>query len=500
MAAGVVGAVYVHRTQKAESRALAGHVSSIVAAEQLVIAIREVRTALGRYAVTREDPRLDRMGPVIDERDHWLNEVDRLSGTERERELLEQIRSGVERLDRGLADVRIANPDEPDRDEVNRLMRTTLNLEVLAPAQQFLDFNESQVALSSERNELLADRLSYGLFLVGAFGAVGGVVAGYGMARAIRRTMIQLSLPIKDVAGKLSQVSGTMTIAADPQLENLEGILREISLRVSTVVEQLHQSQQEALRAEQLASVGQLAAGLAHELRNPLTSMKILIQSALTSDEATLVDRDDLLVIDQEVTRLEDLVETFLDFARPPQLEKRPAVLQQIVEQTLTLVARQCRVRGITVRHDLPADEFVVLADLAQMRQVLLNLLLNAIAAVTTGGKIEIRMEQIRLSFQRSTGGPGVPPGRQGWVKLSVVDNGKGLPAELGERIFEPFVTTSQTGLGLGLSICMRIVEAHGGEISAKDRPEGGAAITIVLPLDSIRKQEVIAHAETAGR
>lgn len=496
MATGVIGAVYVQRTQKAESRALADHVSSIVAAEQLVIAIRELRVALGRYAITHEEPRLLNLEPLIDDRDRWLAEVDRLSETERERELLKEIISGIKNFDAGLMEVRKGHPEDPDQNEVRRLVRITLSNEVLAPAQHYLDYNESQVAVSSARNELLADRLSYGLFLVGAFGAVGGVVAGYGMARAIRRSMIQLSLPIRDVAGKLGQVAGTMTIAADPEFENLENVLQEISRRVSSVVEQLHQSQQEALRAEQLASVGQLAAGLAHELRNPLTSMKILIQSALGPGEPTVVDREDLAIMDQEVTRLEDLVETFLNFARPPQLEKHPAVLQRLVEQTLTLVARRARVRGISVRHDFPADEMIVNADLGQMRQVLLNLMLNAIEAVPNGGDIEIRLDRYHSAPQRSS----VGPGRMGWVQLSFLDNGKGLPTSLGERIFEPFVTTSQAGLGLGLSICKRIVEAHSGEIAAANRPVGGAVISIVLPLDVVRKQELIAHAEASGR
>jgi signal transduction histidine kinase len=141
--------------------------------------------------------------------------------------------------------------------------------------------------------------------------------------------------------------------------------------------------------------------------------------------------------------------------------------LRELVEQTVGLVAGQAAACQGRVECRLPPGPVPVVVDPGQVRQVLLNLLLNALEAVSAGGTIRVRVEC----------------GADRWVTLRVEDDGRGLPAALGPRIFAPFVSTKETGLGLGLSICKRIVEAHGGTIAAAGRPEGGAAFTVRLPL-----------------
>jgi signal transduction histidine kinase len=120
---------------------------------------------------------------------------------------------------------------------------------------------------------------------------------------------------------------------------------------------------------------------------------------------------------------------------------------------------------------DLPAEPVPLEADAGQPRQVVLNLVLNALDAVPEGGVVSLQVRR------RASGAGG------GWLILRVADTGPGLPAGLGARVFEPFVSTKETGLGLGLSVCKRIVKAHGGEITAANRPEGGAVFTVRLPL-----------------
>jgi signal transduction histidine kinase len=289
-----------------------------------------------------------------------------------------------------------------------------------------------------------------------------------------------------------------MTISAEPGFEDLDNVMNQISRQVTTVVEQLQQSQSEALRAEQLAAVGQLAAGLAHELRNPLTSIKILIQSALAPDAGSVVDREDLAVINQEVDRLHDLIESFLSFARPPQPERQRVSLLELVQPTIALVSRRAAVRNIRINLKHGRDALIVLADRSQMRQVFLNLLINAIEATPTDGEIVIQLDWPAVSDSLR------PSSRESWVSVRVIDNGRGLPEQLGDRIFEPFVTTSQTGIGLGLSICRRIVEAHSGRIHAENNPAGGAVFTVLLPINSLLRQEALredapAYADAAG-
>ena len=185
-------------------------------------------------------------------------------------------------------------------------------------------------------------------------------------------------------------------------------------------------------------------------------------------------------MLDQEIARLENLLQSFLAFARPAKLERREIDLRTIVSQTVTLLAARAARRKIVVEYCPPALPVSLSADEAQLRQVTLNLLLNSLDAVPDAGTI-----WIEVGFRGVLPGNDLedPPVRMAY--LSVADNGRGVPPEARERIFEPFFSTKETGLGLGLAICQRIVELHDGSISATSRLGGGTIFTVMLPLKS---------------
>jgi signal transduction histidine kinase len=332
------------------------------------------------------------------------------------------------------------------------------------PTQKYLDLNEAEVEKATARNQDFADRLVYILLLLGTCGSGAGMLAGFALARGFTRSLIQLSVPIRDAAGRLDEVVGPVTFTGG-DFKQMESGLRQIADRIGAVVDRLRQSEREVLRAEQFAAAGQMAAGMAHELRNPLTSMKILVQAAQASNDATLRGRD-LVVLEEEISRLERLVHTFLQFARPPQPEKTVCDIQNLVKDVLELTAAQAARVGTELVSALPSAPSLAEVDADQVRQVLLNLVLNALDAQAEGGAIRVAIVN----------------GPDDWITVQVEDTGPGLPAELGNRIFTPFVTTKQTGLGLGLSISKRIVEAHGGEIAGANRTAGGAVFTVRLP------------------
>jgi signal transduction histidine kinase len=244
------------------------------------------------------------------------------------------------------------------------------------------------------------------------------------------------------------------------------------------VVEQLHARHREVMHADQLAAVGQLAAGLAHELRNPLMCMKTLVQSAKRHGDVAHFDSRDLTVLDEEISRLENLLQAFLDFARPAKTETREVDIARIVRQTASFLSRRAEGRNVTIECRLPERPLVVQVDEAQLRQVLFNLLLNALDAVQNGGVISVdaRHDDDGLANVKSN------DGSQPYTRLRVADNGRGLPAHDRDRIYEPFFSTKDTGLGLGLAISQRIIDAHGGELIALDREGGGAIFEIRLP------------------
>jgi two-component system, NtrC family, sensor histidine kinase HydH len=478
MVAAVAIAWNLHKSQKQASASLAFDVAGMRAGEELAIGIREVRFQLDRFLITGDRSYLAALPGLRQELERWLIEAERAAVTPWEQALTDRVKKGYDKFFSELTPL-LAPVGTEDRDTVPRiraLMDDTLTNEILLPAQAYLDGNEEEISHSNADNLKTVDQMVLALLCLGICGPVTGVLAGYGISRGVSRSIVRLSVPVRDAAGKLNEIVGPITLAARWDLEELEGVLHKIAAQIGAVTERLQQSQREVLRAEQLAAVGQMAAGMAHELRNPLMSMKILVQVAAERGSVSNLDGRDLTVLEQEITRLERLVQTFLDFARPPQLDKRSFEVQAVLRQTVDLAAVRAEQQAVRIDCRLPETPLVVQADQSQIRQVALNLLLNALDAVPHGGTIGVQLEAVVGE----------------WLTLQVEDTGAGLPAKLGERIFEPFVTTKETGLGLGLSICKRIVEAHGGEISAANRQEGGACFTVRLPLESgVRSQEL---------
>lgn len=470
---GIVGAWYVLRLQTRASDILAWNVTSIRAATELEIGVRDIRTQLNRFLLTEDVKLLDEIPKLQPDCETSLAESVRLARHPEEEVLIAKAADGFELFLRDSKQLTHPNSMAELRALVRKLTDDVLRDQVLAHTHAYLEYNERELATSSEHNQILAERLALSLSLIGVCGASAGLLAGFVLARGILRTIVQIRIPIHDVAGQLNEVVEPISYSHVSQLEDLDQVLRTIASRVSDVIDRLRQRERDAVRAEQLAALGQLSAGLAHELRNPLMSMKILVQSA-QSDERGLLDGADLDVLDMEIVRLEKLVSTFLDFARPPTLTKRRINLTEILNQTLDLVMRQAHLRGVKLHFNHGNQVVTIEGDAGQLRQVFLNLLLNSLDAITRGGDIWVGIDcqNINRSQKPSVG-------------VVVSDNGHGVAAELRGTIFEPFVSTKPIGIGLGLTICRRIAEAHHGQISIADREGGGAVFRLELPITS---------------
>jgi signal transduction histidine kinase len=481
---GLVTAWYVQRLQHDATNVVALNVSSIRAAEELAIGLREIRNQINQFLLSGDRRHLDAVPALRLETDRWLKEARRLATTHREQQSMTAVEHGYAQFLVQFQRFHNAEPDPESQEELRRLVDQVLTREILAPAHDYLDYNEYEIDASSRRGQAMARRMVLGLLLLSTCGPVAGLLAGFVVARRVSRTLVELSVPVRDAAGQLSEVVGPIS-AAGRELDELPGLMQRLASQVSIVVQRLQQSQREVLRNEQLAAVGQLAAGVAHELRNPLQSMQLLVQSAVADGEAGCLRGRDLTVLQEAVDRLKRSVQTFLDFARPPTLDKQPMDLGGVVRQTVELVSARASYQDVRIQCHLPDRPLIIKADLDQMRQVVLNLLLNAIDAVAAAGTVTV---DLRGSASAAEGAPGQTPPMDSmeasrWVTLVVSDDGCGLPAGLGERIFEPFVTTKETGIGLGLAICRRIAEAHGGRLIAANGTLGGAVLTVQLPI-----------------
>jgi two-component system, NtrC family, sensor histidine kinase HydH len=477
---GTTTAWYVHRLQKNSADIVAVNVASIRAAEELGIGVREIRTQINKFLLTGDPQHLAAVPAQRQATEFWLNRAVQLATTQRERELMSAVQQGYQRFFAEFDQLAAAEVLANSSTELRELVDTGLTNDILKPAHQYLDLNERIIEDSSRAGQALARRMVLGLLVLGTCGPMAGLLVGFVVARRISQTLVELSVPVRDAAGRLSEVVGPITLAGQ-EMEELPVLAQGLATQVAAVVERLQQSQQEVLRSEQLAAVGQLAAGVAHELRNPLQSMQLLIQSAVAEGDAGCLQGRDLAVLQEAVDRVKRSVQAFLDFARPPALEKHLLDLGQISRQTADLVAARARRQGVRLHCEIPAVPVLVEADPDQMRQLVLNLLLNALDALPERGDVSIRLRDLRRDGETAASGAD-SEAPAAWVCLEVADDGCGLPAELGKRIFEPFVTTKDTGIGLGLAICRRIIEAHGGELQAADRSPRGAVFTVRLP------------------
>jgi signal transduction histidine kinase len=455
---------YVHRIQKRSSDLLASNVASILAARELEIGTREVRYQLDSYLITGEPKHLEAIPALQHSTDRSLEEVMRTATTDRDRESVARIRAGYDHFFAEMKRLTSQSPPWKLPAQIHTLIDTVLIEEILTPVHTYLTMNEEGLRRATTANEELADDLVLGLLLLGICGAGAGLAAGALFALSVRRSIVQIHVRLKDTAGQLNEVVGPITLTETGDLGGLDSALQRVTEPIGEVVRRLSQSQRDATRAEQLAVVGRMAAGVAHEVRNPLMAMKILVQAAAERGDGKLGGRG-LRVLEEEIVRLERLTRTFLEFARPPRPEKHPVRVQQAVSQTLELL--RPRAAGQNVRFDLkmPARPIFVEADSGQLHQLLFNLMQNALEASPAGGVVEVEASD----------------SRPGQVQLRVSDSGAGLPADLGERIFEPFVSTKEAGLGLGLSICRQVAVAHGGSVTAANRPGGGAAFTVTF-------------------
>lgn len=459
---------YVRRMQRSVSDVMTNNVESVRAAQELEISIRETRTQFDRFLITLDKDHLEPVPRMRERTAEALTAVVKTATTPHEQTLIKRIRSGYDHFFAEYDEI-LRRPNRPLYTEIISLIDSVLVKEILDPAHEYRSLNEGMLTQNTLVNHELADRLTTGLIALGLCGSVGGLLGGTVIAVALRRTLLMSEKRLRTTAEQLDRAA----YPGQPVHPNeIPGdTFERMSVSASAVLQRLRQTEKDALRAEQLAWVGQMAAGIAHEIRNPLMAIKLLVQAAAERREQTSFRSQDLRVLEEEIVRLEQIVSGFLDFSRPPRLEARPVDVRSLAEQVARGVQARAQLQGVELTIEPTTGPSVASVDPNQLRQVFFNLLFNALDAQPLGGRIGIRIDV-------NSDAEGYPE-----MMVAVEDAGPGLPADLADRVFEPFVSTKETGLGLGLSICRRIAENHGGNLTASSKSTGGTVFTLRLPL-----------------
>jgi two-component system nitrogen regulation sensor histidine kinase GlnL len=278
-----------------------------------------------------------------------------------------------------------------------------------------------------------------------------------------------------DFDARLTRLDGSQVVvsAVGSLIRDARGEARGVvlALRDQTRIRDL---EERLSRSDRLAALGTVAAGVAHEIRNPLAGLRGAAQLLEGESDFPPAFKEYTSVIIKEVDRLAAIVETLLSFASPRAPVLRPYNLHQILDSLLFLEQAPLRDRGVSVQRVYDPQLQEILADPAEIRQLFLNLIRNGVEAMPGGGELTLRTRYERSS--QRCGGLSV-------AVAEIIDQGAGFDPEIERHLFTPFFTTKEGGTGLGLAICLRIVEDHGGAMEAASQPGKGSSFRVMLPL-----------------
>jgi two-component system NtrC family sensor kinase len=279
-----------------------------------------------------------------------------------------------------------------------------------------------------------------------------------------REVIIHAPDEIEHLAKSINQMAKKLEV----EKQELEDWGATLEKRVQDRTDEIKKIHSQLFRSEKLASLGKLAAGVAHEINNPLTG--ILTNSSLLLEDLERDDpkREDVEIIVRETIRCREIVKRLLDFARQTKPQKKLTSVNALIENIVLLVRNQTSFRNIEIEKRLDENLPDILSDTDQIQQVFINIVLNAAEAMTSGGKLTITSG---LSKDREL------------ICITFTDTGPGIPEHHRERIFDPFYTTKEHGTGLGLAISYGIVEQHGGTINVESCVGKGSAFTVQLPV-----------------
>ena len=284
---------------------------------------------------------------------------------------------------------------------------------------------------------------------------------------------------VPSIAENAKNEIGSLSRSLSNMLQRLDENKKELNAYISSLEEankNLKQAQKEIIRSEKLASVGRLAAGVAHEIGNPIGIILGYLE-LIKKDDITLEDKKDFLErVESEITRVNRIINQLLDFSRPSSGKREKISVHELILDTVNMLKPQSIMEGIRINTDFRALKDRVFTDPNQLKQVFLNILMNAADALKTEDTPK-KENTKELTIKSVNSG--------NLIELKFKDNGQGMAQEELDHVFDPFYTTKEPGkgTGLGLSVCYRIVEDEGGSIHAESAPGEGMTIIIEFPL-----------------
>lgn len=324
-----------------------------------------------------------------------------------------------------------------------------------------------KIGLSLANMHREVQRTRFVLILIGFVGLLIGIFGATFLARRITG-------PLKKLVGGTVKISKgdfahTIDIPSQDEIGDLAKSFNKMSRELLQTREGMEEANRKLIQAEKLASIGRISATIAHEIRNPLTSVKLNIQKVSQSTQLDEVEEEHLKISQEGIGQIEKFIKEFLDFTRMSELNLAQFPVGQILEESIKMMSDFLAQKKVILEKKFGKKEPLALVDGDKLRQVFLNILRNAYEAVDEGGKISVSLSLKREEESRK-------------IRVVISDNGRGIPIGDWENIFEPFYTTKSSGTGLGLAIARKIIEQHRGLIRVIKREGRGTSFEVLIP------------------
>lgn len=471
LAGGYLVISYIYRLQDETNVLIKESIASARTARELKLTLYRVRAASLTYLFDKSPERIAILQEEQKEFVMLLEQTRSSVNTAEENNHLQQIQALFSNYQQTLTNAlelhrqgRISQPNKlivhASQDLINTIEEKT-DLFIISN-----ELAQSNYEKTIQQNDIIIRKA---LFVMGTGGILMGLMLGWMIARLILKPIYKLVLKVRDAAG--GEVVEHIRMNSGKELEELDFHINRLITRINKANEDLRKNRTLLEHASKLASVGKIAPAIAHEIRNPLTAIKMLIYSMKEDPTISKETQSDLKIIINEISRVEGFLQNFLKYARPAKPNRRITNIIEIISETLQLMMPRIRQNNIRLTEQYHAGEFYLEIDPDMIRQIIMNLVLNALDAMPNEGNLTINSI---LAQDKKKGDI---------LEITVSDTGSGIPPEILESLFDPFVKGKEQGLGLGLSISQRIAELHFGWISARNNPEGGSTFIIHLPL-----------------
>jgi len=345
-----------------------------------------------------------------------------------------------------------------------------IEIEVPAFAEGSPDYWGSvKVGLSLEENQKEIRRTRLMLILIGCGGFLLGLIGAVILAKRITGPLQKLvEGTVRISKGDFTQ---TITVGSRDEIGDLARSFNDMTRDLLETRRRMEDASRRLIQAEKLASIGRISASIAHEIRNPLTSVKLNIQKLTQSERLDEEEKEHLSISQEGIGQIEKFIKELLNFTRVSELNPERFSVVQIVEESLKLMRDSFQEKKIILEKRFASDLPAVVVDGDKMRQVFLNILRNAAEAVEEGGRIKVEISRAKESGAAR-------------IKVRISDDGCGIPEKDWENIFEPFYTTKSSGFGLGLSNARKIVEQHRGSIKIAKAKVKGTTFEVRIPCE----------------